>query len=183
MEDKEEWRPVVGYEGRYEVSSFGRVRSLDRIVEGRTKSGTPNRYKKKSKILKQIEKKRPHLKVSYFVVGLSNGPKTQKQLFVHRIVAESFLGQKPQGLDTDHIDNNPHNNRPENLRYVTRRENITSGKCGVLKKNRKCKSVGVSPTGKRFVSEGWVNGVKKIFGVYDTEIEASEAYKQGVGLA
>lgn len=101
----EEWRPVVGYEGIYSVSSRGRVRCD--IGGERRRAGH---------ILKQYVSADRRC-----VIGLSRGrgPKVYK---VHRLVAAAFLGSDG-AREVNHKDGNPSNNAIENLEYVTRREN------------------------------------------------------------
>lgn len=115
MNKKEEWRSVVGYEGMYEVSNVGTIRSLNRIVS-RSDGGIRNI---KGKILKtRIDKN------GYERVGLNkNG--NSKLWLVHRIVGMAFL-EKRSGCDyIDHIDGNRSNNLPSNLRWCTIIENNT----------------------------------------------------------
>lgn len=76
----EEWRPVVGYEGYYEVSSFGRVRSVERLVER-----SSHKMKLKSYILVQRQQPNGYLKVS-----LCKDAK-HKSFWVHRLVAQAFI--------------------------------------------------------------------------------------------
>jgi hypothetical protein len=107
---RETWRPVPGYEGLYEVSDLGRVRSLRRMTRRGWRGG---------KILKPT----PRDRYGHTVVGLSaNGIKTVRQ--VHQIVAEAFIGPPPGGMEACHGDGNGGNNALANLRYGTRRENI-----------------------------------------------------------
>ena len=97
MENRIEiWKPVVGYEGLYEVSSFGRVRSLDRICpKGRIRKG-------KSKKL-TIDKK------GYLTVGLSKN--SHRKLFkVHRLVAGAFMPNTNNLPMINHKDENKQNN-------------------------------------------------------------------------
>ena len=121
----EEWRPVVGYEGVYEVSDHGRVRSLDRIVHSLgTLRSVPNNtggargglQRRRGRILKPQRNGR-----GYYKVQLGRG----RVRTVHSLVAEAFLGPRPEGLDVNHIDNNGYNNCASNLEYVTRRENLS----------------------------------------------------------
>lgn len=101
----ERWRAVVGYEGRYEVSSEGRVRSLP----SRTGSG---------RILKQT------LREGYPKVSLSRDGKA-KSFAVHRLVAFAFLGE-PNGEAQMvlHSDGSQTNNSVENLRWGTASDNV-----------------------------------------------------------
>lgn len=105
----EKWKDIKNYEGIYQVSNLGNIKSLDRISE--------HGYKYKGKLLKLSPSKN-----GYLYVGLSIKGKT-KMFPVHRIVIESFLGFSK--LYCDHIDNNKHNNCISNLKYVTHRQNMS----------------------------------------------------------
>lgn len=103
----ERWLPVVGWEGVYEVSDNGRVRSLTRhegqqIVHGRIK--------------------RPRLCEGYPRVSLCKGGK-QRSAFVHRLVLAAFVGPCPEGQQCRHLDGNPRNNCLPNLAWGTPYEN------------------------------------------------------------
>ena len=102
--DNEVWLPILGYEGRYEVSSLGRVRSLPR---SRTKGGFL--------ALPPDSHGRPHV-----TLHKDGG---QKVAQVHRLVANAFHGPLPPGMETRHLDGNPTNNVATNLVYGTRSEN------------------------------------------------------------
>ena len=107
----EEWRPIAGYEGVYEVSDQGRVRSLDRLV--RANSGwrsTGIRYFTPS----PSGKNRKYKKV------LLRNPK--KQYLVHRLVLEAFVGPRPDNCEARHLDGDPSNNRLDNLAWGTKAE-------------------------------------------------------------
>lgn len=104
----EQWRPVVGYEGLYEVSDRGRVRSLDRVRAYRT--GVVHRLT--GRVLKPTTSTgRP---VVVFSVG---GVKQLRQVGV--TVLEAFVGPRPPGLHCCHWDDDPMNNVPGNLRWAT----------------------------------------------------------------
>lgn len=115
MKAKEEWRPVVGYEGLYEVSNLGCVRSLDRYVD----------YKgivrfRKGKILKQSL-----TTTGYKKVTLCDKNHKRKHAKVHRLVAMAFIPKPKNKNLINHKDGNPLNNRMENLEWCTYSENIT----------------------------------------------------------
>lgn len=109
----EEWRAVVGFEGLYEVSDFGRVRSLARVVhmkDGRNKS-VP------AKVLK------PTLyAVGYYALNLWRDNK-RHAVYVHQLVAQAFHGNA-DGLVVNHINMDKTDNRPQNLEWVSRGDNI-----------------------------------------------------------
>ena len=105
------WRPVKDFEGRYEVSNLGRVRSLPYMVPHIKGTRTiPGR------ILTPKAQKSGHLLIQL-------GGRAGKKYFIHRIVYETFVGDIPAGLDIRHLDGNPTNNKPENLKPGTRVEN------------------------------------------------------------
>ena len=111
-ENIEIWKPVVGYEGLYEVSSYGRVRSLDRD-DGRG-------WWIKGRILKQDLCKNGGLRVTLY-------NRTKKtRFFVHRIVAEAFIPNPYNKPEIDHINTIRTDNRVENLRWVTHTENMNN---------------------------------------------------------
>lgn len=111
----EEWRDIPGYEGRYQVSDQGRVRSVDRYVKcGQGGRGT--RLVKGRVLRPARQRKDPHLFVTL-------GHKATGSC-VHSLVALTFIGPRPDGYDVRHLDGDPLNNRAENLEYGTRTENI-----------------------------------------------------------
>ena len=110
----EQWRPVVGYEGFYEVSDQGEVRRVDRLVPHKT-SGT---LRLRGKVLSPGEHQH-----GYQYVILSKDHKSRTRM-IHRLMAEAFLGV-PEFPDMEvlHWDDNPRNNRLSNLRWGTRSDN------------------------------------------------------------
>lgn len=104
----ETWRDVIGFEGLYQVSDQGRVRSLDRIIH--TKQYTQHR---KGQILST-----PLGTYGYPTVNIN-----RKCRRVHQLVAEAFIGPRPKNLDTIHKDGIKTNCRSDNLRYGTHAEN------------------------------------------------------------
>lgn len=104
----ERWLPVVGYEGIYEVSDHGRVRSVDRVVL--TASGTRS-YK--GKILRIVSRHHGYPGVSL------RRPGVRKTGYIHRLVLEAFVGPCPEGMEGCHNDGTASNNRLSNLRWDT----------------------------------------------------------------
>lgn len=119
-ESEEIWKDIEGYEGIYEVSNFGRVRSLDRyyIATHSRAIGVPVRYLKKGTILKQTLNKCGYMYVTLKV----NGKVTGKS--VHRLVGKAFVPGYFEGADVNHIDENKLNNNADNLEWCTRRYNL-----------------------------------------------------------
>lgn len=110
---KEQWKPISGYEGLYEVSNLGRVKSFDHIDKiGRLHKG---------RVLKPAKDGGGYPFVNLF----KNGVSSQKK--VHQLVAEAFLGKRPNGYEVNHIDENKSNNSCDNLEYVTRHDNLVHG--------------------------------------------------------
>lgn len=109
----EEWRPVAGFEGLYEVSSFGRVRSLDRIV-AQLYRGTLHDHLYRGRTLRHaITGDSPYPRVRLSKSGAIT------DFNVHTLVASAFLGPCPDNLEVCHNDGNGQNNVPTNLRYDT----------------------------------------------------------------
>ena len=107
------WRPVVGYEGRYEVSNDGRIRSLDIYVNC---AGGKQRLSKGR--IKPIHANNR----GYLTVNLCKDNDTTRYL-VHRLVAEAFVPNTNNKPQVNHIDGDNTNNRAENLEWVTDNEN------------------------------------------------------------
>ena len=112
MSAVERWKPVNGYEGIYEVSSHGRVRSLDRTV---TRSG--GQVRRKGKVLRATLNPGGYPVVSLYRQG------RPKNRYVHALVAEAFFGTRPKGMEVCHNDGDPTNNHLDNLRYGTSSDN------------------------------------------------------------
>ena len=109
---KERWLPVTGFEGVYEVSDFGRVRSLSRIAM--RSNGYPQT------ILGKI--RCTPLAMGYPSLQLKHNGK-MKNAYVHHLVAEAFIGRRPPGKEVAHGDGDKRNCRLKNLRYATPVEN------------------------------------------------------------
>lgn len=110
------WKSILGYEGLYEVSNLGRVRSLDRRVS--YTNGQVHIHK--GRILK------PGVSNGYMQVHLCNNG-SMKQPLVHRLVAEAFIPNPDNLPQVNHKDENPSNNNVDNLEWCTSEYNINYG--------------------------------------------------------
>lgn len=112
----EVWRDIPEYEGFYQVSNLGSVRSCDRRVERLA-------GKHKDRFVSGVTMKASLDSSGYPMVGLSKQSRN-KSIAIHRLVALAFLGNKPEGYQVNHIDGNKLNNFVGNLEYCSRTENI-----------------------------------------------------------
>ena len=112
----EEWRDVKGYEGLYQVSNEGRVKSLDKYVDNRW--GTKQFVK--GKVLTNVKTQ------GYLYIGLNKNGK-YKRYRIHRLVAEAFIPNPNNFLEVNHKDENPDNNTVENLEWCDHSYNINYG--------------------------------------------------------
>ena len=98
------WKDIIGYEGRYQISNLGNVKSFTRTEEG---------FMMKAHLIK-----------GYYSVKLSNGHRgDKKESAIHRLVAQAFIPNPDNKPQVNHIDGNKHNNNAENLEWVTNGEN------------------------------------------------------------
>lgn len=111
------WKDIRGYKGLYQISSSGKIRSVDREIT-QEKDGTVFTRKMKGRELKT-----GILNSGYQVVWLSkNG--IVKALTIHRLVAKAFIPNPQNKKDINHIDGNKTNNKASNLEWTTRSENV-----------------------------------------------------------
>lgn len=111
----EVWKPVVGWEGYYEVSDHGRVRSVERV----TVRSNGLKYTVRQQVMAQFREPKNHLLVTLNRDGMKSG----KNRLVHQLVLEAFVGPRPEGLVACHTDDDPDNNHLSNLRWATYSEN------------------------------------------------------------
>lgn len=110
---EERWLPVVGYEGLYEVSDLGRVKSLARYV--RDRGGV--------RLVRERVLKSKSQGFGYRTVMLCREGH-RKTRTIHQLVLESFVGPRPEGMVACHGDGDPANNRRSNLRWDTQSNNL-----------------------------------------------------------
>ena len=127
---EEIWKDINGYEGLYQISNLGRVKSF---------------YSGYVKILK--------LKITngYYRIGLRKNGK-RKFYQIHRLVYETFIGEIPQGIQVNHINEVKTDNRLENLNLMTPKENINWG-TGIQRRAEKRKGKALSEEHKKKLSE------------------------------
>tara|TARA_R110002126_G_scaffold268496_1_gene412031 strand:+ start:204 stop:698 length:495 start_codon:yes stop_codon:yes gene_type:complete len=157
---KEIFKDVKGYEGIYQVSNLGNVKSL--------KFG-------KERILKAGVDSNGYLRVSLFKY---NTPRTSK---VHKLVAMAFLNHIPDNLNVviDHIDYNKANNRLDNLQLIKQRENIVRS---INKNKTSSQYVGVSWAKhiNKWKSQIRINKKNINLGSFNSELDASRAYQKAL---
>ena len=117
----EEWRAIKGYEGLYEVSNLGRVRSLDRYIDAISRYGTPMHRFCRGCILKESKHKK-----GYRFVRLCNSGDCKNQS-IHRLVAQAFIPNPDNIPQVNHKDENKDNNRADNLEWCDALYNTNYG--------------------------------------------------------
>ena len=127
----ETWVDIEGYEGMYQVSTLGRVRSLDRVVRGANAMSDSYQINLKGRILKQGMALNGYL----FVVLCKDGK--HKHATVHRLVAETFIPNPDNLPEINHKDENKSNNVVSNLEWCDRSYNVNYG-TSLEKRSRKC---------------------------------------------
>lgn len=146
------WRPIIDYEGLYEVSDLGNIRS---VKLGRCRS-------------LKIDKKN---RTGYYYVTLSKFGNV-KSFYVHRLVALSFLESSIEdGFVVDHINNIKTDNRLVNLQIITRRLNNNKDRLGVTG------ITGVFPKNGKYVSQITISKVQISIGYFKTVQEAQQHYE------
>jgi hypothetical protein len=154
---QEIWKDIPGYEGLYQVSDLGRVKSFwhkNPIIMRQSLSGPKGKR--------------------YLSLHLTNRDGISKPYKVHVLVADTFLGKSP-GLVTDHDNNIKTDNRLCNLKRITNRLNSSKDK-----KNKTSNYTGVAyyPQYRKYKATIKINGKTRHIGMFKNEIDASEAYQR-----
>lgn len=178
IEAAEIWKDIPGYEGFYQASNLGNIRSIDRVVP----HGKNGFVKAKSKQLKAA------LYQGYYKVALCTNRKL-KSFYVHKLVAITFIGPKIDGKEINHIDGNKINNSVLNLEWCSRSENVQHAFDTGLAKARKGSSNGNSKLKEDQILEIrnlWTSGnymqkdIAKIFGVSTAHVKDIIHKRRGV---
>lgn len=167
--EKEIWRDVKGYEGYYQASSIGRIKSLKRSYVN-----SLDRVRVvKEKILMPILQPNLYLRVCLFK------DKKRKYLSVHVVVAMAFLNHTPcgHGTEVDHINEIKSDNRVKNLQLLTGRENTVRSK-----RNGTSKKTGVSwsECNKKWKVEIYIKDKGVYLGRFKSEIKAANEYQRAL---
>jgi len=179
----EEWRAVVGYEGFYEVSNFGNMRTNTRtFLRPHNKTSSLVEYTYKGAPIK------PWINATtgYPMVVLNRRGEKKKKESVHRMVLFAFVGAPSDGMICCHADGNPKNNRLENLRWDTYSSNVADarrhGRAALGEKNKSAKltATKVQRIRKR-LKDG--DSCAEISRTYDVTPEAIGAIKLGKNWA
>jgi hypothetical protein len=159
------WADVKGYEGVYQVSNLGRVKSLDREVK----------FSHGFRKIKGIVLKDGLDANGYCKISLSYNSKTETKN-IHQLVAIAFLNHTPCGMELviDHINDIKTDNRVENLQIVTQRFNARKTQ-GIYSSNHR--GVAWDKERKKWRALIITNGKNKSLGRFATELEASQAYQ------
>lgn len=114
---EEIWKEIKGFDGRFSISNFGRVRQN----KGQYVTLQKHVINYEEKILEPTTWQSRYLRID---LVLNRKKYMRLNTYIHKLVAEYFIGERQEGYEIDHIDGNYLNNRADNLRYVTRRENL-----------------------------------------------------------
>jgi hypothetical protein len=165
MSTKEIWKDIPNYEGYYQVSSFGRVKSCSRSIIGL------NAVQRtlKEKILKAGIGTYGYYNYRLFKDGKG------KTFRAHKLVAMAFLNHKPSGYEiiVDHINNIKTDNRVENLQLTSPRHNASKD----TKSTSKYTGVSWAKEKNKWLAQIHINGKKKYLGRFDCELAAAKAYQ------
>ena len=169
--ETEIWKPIKGFEGIYEVSNQGKIKSLERNV---LKSNDISIY-----ICEKILKKSIDI-YGYYLISLSFNGKIKTHL-VHRLVWDHFGDRARNGhkLQIDHINNIKTDNSIENLQVINQRENISKG-YQIKKTSSKYTGVTYNKRNKKWLTRIYINGINTYLGLYINEIEAHLAYQRAL---
>lgn len=117
----EEWKDIEGYEGRYQVSNLGRVKALPRTVEGHNQHGKWTRTEPAKIMAQKLQN------TDRYQVSLRDADGKRTTFYVHRLVAMAFVPGYFEGATVNNKNEDHHDNRAENLEWMTKAENNAYG--------------------------------------------------------
>ena len=160
------WKDIPNYEGYYQVSNLGNVRSIDRVIKNRKAE-----YLLKGKDIKFSIDGGGYKKVKLSING------NKKDIKVHKLVAITFMNHKPNGFINviDHIDGDKLNNELNNLQIISNRENTSKGYDNI-ETTSSYTGVSYEKQHKSWRARIYINGKNLSIGTYKNEKEASNAY-------
>jgi hypothetical protein len=159
------WKPIVGYEGFYEVSNLGRIKTKERFIERKDKTFFM--------LHERIRKLVLHKKTGYLQVSICVENKV-KMCSAHRMVASTFIDNPLNKPQVNHINGIKTDNRVENLEWCTNRENTIHR---IDKTKTKHKYTGIKFHNNRWIAEYKHKGQSLYLGCFKNEIDAALAYE------
>lgn len=163
MIELEIYKDIPDYEGYYQVSNLGNVKSLKRIIP-HSRKGVETI---KERILKQT---RVNGRYCHVVLQKNNSINT---ILVHRLVALTFIGES--NLQVDHINNNKWDNRLVNLQYLSSKDNVIKAR-KLTKKSSIFPGVSRSPNSNKWKAQATINGKNVYLGLFKCETSAYLEY-------
>lgn len=140
----EEWRDIKGYEGIYQVSNRGNVRSLDRKKIQMSRHGTLMEKRYHGFLLTPTGNG-----YGYLIIGLTKDGK-RKNHYVHRLVADAFIPNHEHHDQVNHKDYNKQNNAADNLEWIAQDENVRYSRANMEKPRATAKQ---TSTGERYITK------------------------------
>lgn len=141
----EEWREIPGYDGRYQISNLGRIRSLPYVnYQLSSHSGVMMKKHISGKIMAPTNNGN-----GYLIIALRYKGSKKKNHYVHRLVAEAFIPNPDGFTEVNHIDYDKGNNIVTNLEWVSREQNIAWSKENMQKPTPNAKKTNI---GMRYIS-------------------------------
>jgi len=162
------WKPIVGYEGLYEVSNMGRVKSLAKTWT----SGTGRVQSKNDSMLKPILSDTGYRQVMlYSCYG-------NKMMRIYWLVWDAFSDKPRKGFYVDHKNENKQDDNIDNLQLLSNRQNIT--KSFLSRKTASCLPIGVSRNRNKYRAMIRYGGKKIHLGTFNCPTVASIAYQKAL---